>query len=57
MNLKTMFKGMTAGAMVGLSYYALSSASPMKKYNIKRDAGKTLKSAERLMHDIKSIIS
>ncbi len=50
-------KGMGASAAVGLAYYALSSASPMKKHSIKRDATKTMRAAENLIQDITSVFS
>ena len=43
MDMKAIVKGMTAGAAVGLAYYAMTSASPNKKRSIKRDAAKTMK--------------
>lgn len=55
MDVKSIAKGAAAGAAVGLTCYALSAASPMKKYSIKRNAGKTLKSAGNLLEDIKSV--
>ncbi|MDD6059411.1 MAG: hypothetical protein PUB97_03375 [Ruminococcus sp.] len=56
MNMKSVAKGAAAGAIVGITYYALSSATPMKKYSIKRNAGRTLKAAGSLIDDIKSVI-
>ena len=56
MNMKSLVKGATAGAIAGFTYYALSSAPPVKKYSIKKDTAKTLKSASHLIDDIKSII-
>lgn len=56
MNIKSLTKGAAAGAAVGLTYYALSTATPMKKYSIKKNAGKTLKAAGNLLNDIKSVI-
>ncbi|MCR4861616.1 MAG: hypothetical protein K5884_03230 [Ruminococcus sp.] len=57
MNMKAIMKGMGASAAVGLAYYALSSASPMKKHSIKRDATKTMRAAENLIQDITSVFS
>lgn len=57
MDMKAIVKGMTAGAAVGLAYYAMSSASPMKKHSIKRDAAKTMRAAESLIQDITSVFS
>ena len=57
MDMKAIMKGMGAGAAVGLAYYALSSASPMKKHSIKRDAAKTMRAAENLIQDITSVFS
>ena len=56
MNMKSVAKGAAAGAIVGITYYALSSATPMKKYSIKRNAGRTLKAAGSLIDDIKSVL-
>lgn len=56
MDIKSLTKGAAAGAAVGLTYYALSTATPMKKYSIKKNAGKTLKSAGNLLNDIKSVL-
>ena len=57
MDMKAIVKGMTAGAAVGLACYAMSSASPMKKHSITRDAAKTMKAAENLIQDITSVFS
>ena len=57
MDMKAIVKGMTAGAAVGLACYAMSSASPMKKRSIKRDAAKTIRAAESLIQDITSVFS
>ena len=57
MEMKAIMKGMGAGAAVGLAYYAISSASPMKKHSIKRDAAKTMRAAENLIQDITSVFS
>ena len=56
MNIMSLAKGAAAGAAVGIACYAISSARPVKKLNIKRDAGKTLKAAGHLIDDIKSVI-
>jgi hypothetical protein len=56
MNYRSLAKGAAAGAAVGIVCYALSSAGPMKKMSIKRDAGKALKAAGSLLDDIKSVI-
>lgn len=56
MNYRSLAKGAAAGAAVGIAFYALSSAGPMKKMSIKRDAGKALKAAGNLLDDIKSVI-
>ena len=56
MNIKTIAKGAAAGAAVGFAYYAFSSASPLQKMSIKRDANKTLKAAGHLINDLKSIV-
>ncbi len=57
MDIKSIAKGAAAGAAVGFACYALSAASPMKKYSIKRNAGKTLKAAENLFQDLTSVFS
>ena len=57
MNMMSLTKGAAAGAVVGLAYYALSSASPMKKHSIKRDAAKTMRAAENLIQDLTSVFS
>lgn len=57
MDMKAVIKGMTAGAAVGLACYAVSSASPLKKRSIKRDAAKTMRAAESLIQDITSVFS
>lgn len=56
MNMKSIVRGAAAGMAAGLTFYALSEASPMKKNNIKRDAGKTVKAASNLLEDIKSML-
>ena len=56
MDMKAIAKSAAAGAVAGFAYYALSSASPMKKYSLKKDAGKTIKAAGSLLDDLKSII-
>ena len=55
MDLKSVAKGAAAGAAVGFACYVFSSAKPMKKRNIRKDAGKTLKAAENLINDITSV--
>lgn len=56
MNKKSIVTGTAVGAIAGLTCYALSTATPVKKYSIKKDAGKTLKAAGHLLDDIKSVI-
>ncbi|MBQ9898872.1 MAG: hypothetical protein IJM44_05400 [Ruminococcus sp.] len=56
MDVKTLTKSAAAGALAGFAYYAFTAASPMKRFSLKRDAGKTLKAAGSLLDDIKSII-
>lgn len=56
MNMKSIAKGTAVGAIAGLACYAMNSASPVKKYSIKKDADKTLKSAGRLLSDLKSVL-
>lgn len=55
MDVKSLAKGAAAGAAVGLTYYAISTASPMKKYSIKKNAGKTVKAAGNLIDDLKAV--
>ena len=57
MDVKTIVKGVSAGAAVGLAYCAVSSASAIKKHSIKRDASRTMHAAESLIRDIKSVLS
>ncbi len=56
MNMKAITTGVTAGAAIGLAFYAFSSASMMKKHSIKKNAGKTLKAAGNLIDDITSMM-
>ncbi|MDE6779867.1 MAG: hypothetical protein K2J40_00195 [Ruminococcus sp.] len=56
MNMKSIAKGTAVGAIAGLACYAMNTASPVKKYSIKKDADKTLKSAGRLLNDLKSVL-
>jgi hypothetical protein len=56
MNYKPIAKGAAAGAVVGFAYYAISSAGPLQKMSIKRDANKTLNAASHLIRDLKSVI-
>ena len=56
MNMKSVAKGVTVGAVAGLACYAMTTSSPTKKYSIKRDADKTLKSAGRLLNDLKCMM-
>ncbi len=56
MDMKSIAKGATVGAIAGLTCYAMTTASPVKKYSIKKDADKTLKSAGRLLSDLKSVL-
>lgn len=56
MNMKSIAKGAAAGAVVGFAYYALTEASPMKKYSIKKNAGRTIKAAGNLLDDLKSVL-
>jgi hypothetical protein len=56
MDIKTIAKGAAAGAAVGFAYYAVSSAGPLQKMSIKRDASKTLKAAGHLINDLKSVV-
>ncbi len=56
MNMKSIAKGTAVGAIAGFACYALSTTTPVKKYSIKKDAGKTLKAAGHLLDDIKSVL-
>ncbi|WP_295093301.1 hypothetical protein [Ruminococcus sp.] len=56
MNIKSLVKGVAAGAIMGFACYALTNARPIKKMSIKRDAGKALKAAGDLFDDLKSVI-
>ncbi|MDE6502416.1 MAG: hypothetical protein K2K02_06110 [Ruminococcus sp.] len=56
MDMKSIAKGATVGTIAGLACYAMTTASPVKKYSIKKDADKTLKSAGRLLNDLKSVL-
>ncbi|MBR6242203.1 MAG: hypothetical protein IKQ90_01765 [Ruminococcus sp.] len=56
MDIKTIAKSAAAGAAVGMAYYAVSRASPVKKMSIKKSAGRTLKAAGTLLDDLKSVI-
>lgn len=56
MNMKAITTGVTAGAAIGLAFYAFSSASIMKKHSIRKNAGKTLKAAGNLLEDITSMM-
>ena len=56
MDIKSFTKSAAAGAAVGFTVYALSTASTMKRLSIKRNAGKTLKAAGNLLVDIISVI-
>lgn len=56
MNIKSIAKSVAAATAVGLTCYALSSASSSKKHSIKRNAGKALKAAGGMLDDITSII-
>ena len=56
MDIKSLAKGAAAGAAAGMAFCALTDASPSKKMSIKKDAGKTLKAANNLWDDIKSLM-
>lgn len=57
MDMKTAAKSVAAGAAAGFAWYAFTSANAMQKHNIKKNAGKTIKSAESLFHDIVSVFN
>ncbi|MBQ1519817.1 MAG: hypothetical protein IIZ53_08220 [Ruminococcus sp.] len=56
MDIKSLAKGAAAGAAVGMAFCALTETAPSKKMSIKRDANKTLKAANSLWDDIKSLM-
>ena len=56
MNIKSIVKGVAAGTAVGLTCYAISSASFNKKHSIRKNAGKALKAAGTILEDITSMI-
>ncbi len=56
MNMLSLAKSAAAGAAVGFACYAVSSAGPLQKMSIKRDANKTLKAAGHLLNDLKSVV-
>ncbi|MBR3760771.1 MAG: hypothetical protein IKK47_07270 [Ruminococcus sp.] len=56
MDKKSIVKGAAVGAAAGFACYAISTASPMKKYSIKKNAGRTIKAAGSLIDDIKSVL-
>lgn len=56
MDKKSLVKGAAVGAAAGFACYAISTASPMKKYSIKKNAGRTIKAAGSLFEDIKSVL-
>ena len=49
-------KKFAVSAAAGLAWYAFSSAGPIKKLSIKKDAGRTLKAAGDLFSDLKSAL-
>lgn len=55
MDKNAMIKGAAAGAAVGLACFVLSSAGPMRKNSIRKNAGRTLKAAESLLNDITAV--
>ncbi len=56
MDIKTIAKGAAAGAVVGFTYYVFSTASPLKKYSMKKNVEKTVRAAGNLLEDIRSVI-
>lgn len=56
MNMRAITTGVTAGAAVGLAWYALASTGARKRHSLKKNAGRTLKAAGNLIEDITSII-
>ena len=56
MDIKTIAKGAAAGAVVGFTYYVFSTASPLKKYSMKKNVEKAVRAAGNLLEDIRSVI-
>ncbi|HRR77134.1 MAG: hypothetical protein IJK31_03300 [Ruminococcus sp.] len=56
MDMKKIAVSAAAGTAAGLAWYAFSSAGPIKKMSIKKDAGRTLKAAGDLFSDLKSAL-
>ena len=56
MEIKYLAKGAAAGAALGMAFFALTETSPSKKMSIKKDANKTIKAANHLWDDIKSLM-
>ena len=56
MDMKKIAVSAAAGTAAGLAWYAFSSAGPIKKMSIKKDAGRTIKAAGDLFSDLKSAL-
>jgi hypothetical protein len=56
MDIKSLAKGAAAGAAVGMVFCALTDAPTSRKMSIKRDANKTLRAANNLWDDVKSLM-
>ncbi|MBQ9807287.1 MAG: hypothetical protein IJM55_00275 [Ruminococcus sp.] len=56
MDMKKFAVSAAAGTAAGLAWYAFSSAGPIKKMSIKKDAGRTIKAAGDLLSDLRSAL-
>lgn len=56
MDVKSMAKGVAAGAAVGVVCYAFSAAGTRKKCSIKKNAGKALRAAGSVLDELTSVI-
>jgi hypothetical protein len=55
MDKNTIIKGAAVGAAAGLACYVFSSAGPVRKNSIRKNAGRTLKAAESLLDDLAAV--
>ncbi|MBO4876815.1 MAG: hypothetical protein J5501_02275 [Ruminococcus sp.] len=55
MDKNAIIKGAAVGAAAGLACYVFSSAGPMRKNSIRKNAGRTLKAAESLIDDLAAV--
>ena len=56
MDIKSLVKGAAAGAAAGMAICALTGASKSKKMSIRKDANRTIRAANSLWDDIKSLV-